>query len=418
MSSPTVLTALRSPRFLLTAWPWRSLLFVASTVPLILVVAVPLGLLAAPWIVLLRRLFTGAADPVVSLVLFVTGAALLAGLGPLVTRPLPAVERYRLRLVDDRPLTPGRSPWRRLGYAAVLVTVVPVVHAALAVTLILIGVCALSPMLVGGGPISFGVLTIVTSREAVPYAVGGVIALIGVPYLIAATAAAHVAVVRAVLHTVTTDRLRAELVEVSRSRARLADAFEAERRRIERDLHDGAQQKLVGLTLQLGLARVDLPDDSPAAGPVATAHRQAKELMAELRELIRGIRPQLLTDLGLPAALPDLAGLATVPVTVHTDLPRRLPEHLEATAYFVVAELLANLAKHSGATRGTVSALESDGLLVVEVTDDGRGGADPANGTGLTGLADRAAVTGGRMLLASPAGGPTVVRVELPCPAR
>ncbi|MFC7531983.1 histidine kinase [Actinoplanes sp. GCM10030250] len=457
MSAPTVLTAMRSRRFLISWWPWRSVLFVVSTVPLVAAVAVPVGVLVAPWIVLIRRLFTGEAEPVGSLLLFVAGAVLLGGLGPLVARPLPAVERHRLRLVDDRPLEVGRfptgrsltgrlpagrslmgrlpagrslmgrlpaerslmgrSPWRRLGYAVVLVTAVPIVHVALVVTVMLIVVCALSPVLVEGGPISFGVVTIVTAAQAVPYAIGGLIALTAVPYLIAATAAAHAAVARAVLHTAPTEELRAELVEVSQSRARLADAFEAERRRIERDLHDGAQQKLVGLTLQLGLARVDLPDDSPAAGAVATAHQQAKELMGELRELIHGIRPQLLTDLGLGAALRDLAGHTAVPVTVRADLSRRLPEHVEATAYFVVAELLANVGKHSGATRAAVTADERDGQLIVEVTDDGRGGADPARGTGLTGLADRLAVIDGRMLLASPTGGPTVIRAELPCPA-
>ncbi|MEU4424683.1 histidine kinase [Actinoplanes sp. NPDC024001] len=411
----TVLSIIRSRRFLLTAWPWRSLVFVLSTVPLAVAAGVPFGVLAAPWLVLLRRLFTGDADPVTALLLFLSGAASLALLGPLAARPLPIVEAHRLRLVDDRPMLAGRSPGRRLGYAVVLVTAVPVVYAALFVALLLLGVCLFSPLLVDGGPITFGVVTIDSVGQAVPYAIGALLALPAVPYLVAATAGAHAAVARALLHTAATEELRAELVEVSRSRARLAGAFEAERRRIERDLHDGAQQKLVGLTLQLGLARIDLPAETPAATAVDTAHRQAKELMGELRELIHGIRPQLLTDLGLAAGLRDLAADAPVPVSVDADLPRRLPEHLETAAYFVVAEALANLAKHSGATRGTVTARERDGLLTVEITDDGRGGADPARGSGLTGLADRVAVAGGRMLLASPAGGPTVVRVELPC---
>ncbi|MBG0561547.1 sensor histidine kinase [Actinoplanes aureus] len=413
---PTLHNAIRSRRFLITWWPWRSLAFVLSTVPVAAAVAVPFGLLAAPWLVLLRKLLTGTADPVVALLLFVAGAVLLAGLGPLAARPLPRLERHRLRLVGDRPLVATGSPWRRLGYAAVMVTAVPVVYSALFVTVLLIGVCLFSPVLVDGGPVSFGVVTIVTAEQAVPYAIGALVAAAGVPYLLALTAAAHAAVARAVLHTASAEALRAELVEVSRSRARLVDAFEAERRRIERDLHDGAQQKLVGLTLQLGLARLDLPDSSPAAGAVTTAHRQAKELMGELRELIHGIRPQLLTDLGLAVALRDLAGQTPIPVRVTADLPRRLPDHVEATAYFVVAESLANMAKHSGATSGTVTASEQAGLLVVEVGDDGHGGADPARGTGLTGLADRAAVAEGRMLLASPPGGPTLIRVELPCP--
>jgi signal transduction histidine kinase len=209
--------------------------------------------------------------------------------------------------------------------------------------------------------------------------------------------------------------LRAELVEVARSRARLVDLFEAERRRVERDLHDGAQQRLVGLTLRLGLAKVDLPPDSPAYAEVTAAHDEAKELMTVLRELVRGIHPRVLTDRGLPAALGELADRASVPVSVRADVPDRLPAPVEAIGYFVVAEALTNVAKHSGADTARVSASRQAGKLVLEVADDGVGGADPARGTGLTGLADRAAVVGGRMLLSSPPGGPTVVRVELPC---
>ncbi|MEU4695171.1 histidine kinase [Actinoplanes sp. NPDC023714] len=398
-------------RFLITWWPWRALGYVLSAVPLAVAAGAPLGLLAAPWIVLVRRLATGEAEPVGSLLLLVGGAVLLGGAGPFAAWPVAVAERWRLRLADDRPVALTRSRWRRFAYALVLVTAVPVGYAALVVTVLLIVVCAFSPLLVGSGPISFGVVTIVSAGQAVPYAIGGLISLAAVPYLVGVTAAAHAAAARAILHDA---GLKAELVEVAQSRARLADAFEAERRRIERDLHDGAQQKLVGLTLQLGIARLDLPDHSPAASAVGTAHQQAKELMAELRELIHGIRPQLLTELGLPAALRDLAGQSAIPVRVRAGVGR-LPSPVETTAYFVVAEALANMAKHSGASSGTVTASAQDGELLVEIADDGRGGADPARGTGLTGLADRAAAAGGRLLLSSPSGGPTVVRLELPC---
>jgi signal transduction histidine kinase len=222
-------------------------------------------------------------------------------------------------------------------------------------------------------------------------------------------------VARALLLGGPAEQLRAELAEVSRSRVRLADAFEAERRRIERDLHDGAQQRLVGLTLQLGLARLDLPPGSPAADSVAAAHEQAKQLMAELRELIHGIQPQVLTDLGLPAALGELADQSPIPVAVEAHLAGRLPSQIETTAYFVAAEALTNIAKYSGATSASVTAHQHDNVLTIEISDNGHGGADPHRGTGLTGLADRVAVTGGRMLLSSPPGGPTLLRVELPC---
>jgi signal transduction histidine kinase len=146
-------------------------------------------------------------------------------------------------------------------------------------------------------------------------------------------------------------RLRAELTEVAAPRARLAGAFEAELRRIERDLHDGAQQKLVALTMQLRLARLDLPPGWAAAQGVTTAHEQAKQLMADLRDLITGNQPQILTGLGLTAALSELADQAPIPVTVYSALSGRLPGQAENVAYFAAAEALTNVAKHSGAGR-------------------------------------------------------------------
>jgi signal transduction histidine kinase len=363
------------------------------------------------------------------------GAASVAAGGPLVALPLAAVERWRLRLVDTRPAVSGhrRAPdpglwpwlrtryteaatWRALAYAGLLVSVAPVLYVVGFLLVVLIGVMAASPLLVGdGSEVSLGFGQVTTVEEALPYALAGIALLPAVPYLFAMIAGAHAAVARALLCGGDTEELRARLVEVSRSRARLVDAFEAERRRIERDLHDGAQQRLVGLTLQLGMARLDLPPDSAAARAVTDAHTQAKQLMAELRELIRGIHPQVLTDRGLAAALRELADDAAVPVTVSTDLPERLPNHVEHAAYFVVAEALTNVAKHAQAASASVTARLRDGVLVVEVGDDGQGGADPARGSGLTGMADRVAVADGRMLLSSPPGGPTLLRVELPC---
>ena len=284
----------------------------------------------------------------------------------------------------------------------------------------LIGTFIASPFLVlaqrpSGGSIALGFGQVATVGQALPYMIAGALLLPLVPYLLTLLAGGHAAVARALLLGGPAERMRAELVEVSRSRARLADAFEVERRRIERDLHDGAQQRLVGLTLQLGLARLDLLPGSPAAETVAAAHEQAKQLMAELRELIHGIQPQVLTDLGLPAALGELADQSSVPVAVDAQLAGRPPSQIESTAYFVVAEALTNIAKHSGATSASVTARQHDGVLTIEISDNGHGGADPHCGTGLTGLADRVAVTSGRMLLSSPPGGPTLLRVELPC---
>jgi len=210
--------------------------------------------------------------------------------------------------------------------------------------------------------------------------------------------------------------LGAQVVELTRSRARLADAFEAERRRIERDLHDGAQQQLVALGMTLGLAELELRgQDSPAAALVTRARGEARLALDQLRALVRGIHPQVLTDHGLPAAVEELALRHPVPVTVDLDLPRRLPGPVESAAYFTVTEALTNAAKHSDADQIAVhGALDGD-LLVLSVTDNGRGGADPAAGAGLQGLADRVAILEGRLTVTSPAGGPTRLRLEVPC---
>ncbi len=197
--------------------------------------------------------------------------------------------------------------------------------------------------------------------------------------------------------------LRARVTELVRSRVRLVDAFEAERRHIERDLHDGAQQRIVALTMALGLARLDaLP--GPLADQLAKAHDEAGKALAELRELIQGIPPKLLADYGVAAAVTDAADRSAIPVDVTLDLPGRLPESVEAAAYFVVCEALANIGKHSGARRAEVTGRHADGRLVVEIRDDGRGGAHAEGRSGLTGLADRVSVLDGILALPSPLG--------------
>jgi signal transduction histidine kinase len=193
------------------------------------------------------------------------------------------------------------------------------------------------------------------------------------------------------------------------------DAAEDERRRIERDLHDGAQQRLVALAMDLGMAREKLRTDPQAATElVGEAHEEAKRALAELRDLARGIHPAVLADRGLDAAISALAARSPVPVGVDV-ATGRLPGPVESTAYFVVAEALTNAAKHARAGELAVRIARQGDLLVVEVTDDGAGGADPARGNGLRGLADRVAAIDGRLTVTSPPGGPTLVRAELPC---
>ncbi|HUN33620.1 MAG TPA: sensor domain-containing protein [Trebonia sp.] len=431
----TALEAVTWRRLLVSGWPWRSAGYVLVSVPVAVVATAGLAIPAVPWLVL----GAGGYQPGVIVALVLLGGACVTALGPIIAIPVSALARWRLHLVDRRPVPRHRAPaaagprawlrarytdpaaWRETAYACLLATVVHALCAAALLAVLLCGTLLISPFLVlaqqpGGPPVELAIGQASTVAQAVPYTIVGLAMLPLLPYLMTLVAGVDAAMARALLTGGPAERLRAELTEVSRSRARLADAFEAERRRIERDLHDGAQQKLVSLTMQLGLARLDLPPGSPVAATITAAHEQAKQLMAELRELIHGIQPQVLTDLGLPAALDELADQSPIPVTVQAHLPGRLPGPIESTAYFATAEALTNVAKHSGATSASVTARLHGGLLTLEVSDNGHGGADPGRGTGLTGLADRVAVTDGRMLLSSPPGGPTVLRVEVPCP--
>lgn len=420
---PYLAEALRRPRYLLSWWPWRALAYLLTTVPIAGTLAVGLLVVGAPLLAAVNAVRQGR--PVeLPLVLFLTvGSLVTLALAPVVSIPVAAVERWRLGMVDERP-PPARwsgltarfttaAAWREVAYACWLGTVVPIAYWVFALVVLLDLTLVASPWLAGDADEVIVVwATVDTPGQAVPYAILGVLAVPALWYGAGALAAGQAAVARWLLGRPDDG---AALREVARSRTRLVDAYEAERRRIERDVHDGAQPRLTSLTLQLGLARLDVPADSPAARPLAIAHDQAKDLMVMLRQIVHGIRPQSLTDLGLAGAVRELAGEATVPVTVHAELGQPLPEPVETTAYYVVSEALGNVARHARAGRAEVRLTRTGDQLVVEVHDDGRGGADPARGTGLTGLSDRVAAAGGRLLLASPPGGPTLVRVELPC---
>ena len=200
------------------------------------------------------------------------------------------------------------------------------------------------------------------------------------------------------------------------TRADTVQTQTAELRRIERDLHDGAQARLVALTMHVGLAEELMNTDPQAARHLlAQARETGGQALADLRDLVRGIYPPVLAERGLPGGVRALALTLAVPVEVAVDLPGRLPAPIESAAYFAVAEALANVAKHSHATHARIDLRYTGGTLRVAVHDDGVGGADPATGTGLGGIRRRLAAFDGTMTLASPPGGPTVVRMELPC---
>jgi signal transduction histidine kinase len=207
--------------------------------------------------------------------------------------------------------------------------------------------------------------------------------------------------------------LRARLEELRASRARIVEAGDAERRRLERDLHDGAQSRLVALKLLLSSARARAGDDKLKA-MLNEAVDELDTSLSELRELARGIHPAVLTDRGLEPALQALATRAPVPVTVEAVNEQRLPGPVESAAYFVVSEALANVAKYAQATHAAVAVRHADGRVTVDVTDDGIGGADAARGSGLRGLADRVAALDGTLSLESPAGGGTHLHAEIP----
>jgi signal transduction histidine kinase len=245
----------------------------------------------------------------------------------------------------------------------------------------------------------------------------GAIALLAAPWVVHGLVRAHVTLLRALLGPT-----RGELERsAARSEAGRTSAVAAEathRRRIERDLHDGAQARLVGLAVDLGRARERLEagaDTAEATELVRAAHEEAKIALSEVRDLARGIHPAILADRGLDPALSSLAARVPVPVDLSVQLREPVPVEVEAAAYFVVSEALANAARYAGATRIGVDVGREGDAVVIEVRDDGRGGAIATTGSGLAGLRERVAALGGVLVVDSPPGGPTVVKAVIPC---
>ena len=246
--------------------------------------------------------------------------------------------------------------------------------------------------------------------------VGALGLAVAAPWATRAMARLDLACARWLLAPRRDEALDEQVSRLETSRAAAVDSAEAERRRIERDLHDGAQQRLVALAMGLGTAKERLEAD-PEGGRqlVADAHEEAKAALKEIRDLVRGIHPVILEDRGLDAALSAVVARSPVPVALKVDVAERPPPTVESTAYFVVTEALTNVARHSHATRATVNLVRAGDRLVVEIYDDGVGGAQAAPGSGLQGLRDRVTALGGTMHLVSPPGGPTTILVNLPC---
>lgn len=411
-------------RFLTSAWPWRSYAYVV-TAPLVAVttLAVLLGVVTAG--VALSPVVVGVA---VLYSLPIVGVAagglerrrlrLMRGPGqPLVTSPHPPLPGTTLR---ERLAHRRREPaaLRALGYTVLLALLVGWLDVVLiAFTLLVTAVLALAPVFAAYGTVGVLWWHAGTPAEALP------LALVAAPawfvlsaYVLTVAAGAQSELARLLLGP-REEELRAQLARLRRSRLDLMDAFETERRRIERHLHDGVQQRLVGLTMTLGLAEHQLPAGDTRQ-LVDKAHGEAERALADLREAIRDIHPRVLVDHGLAAAVHEVADRLPTPVSVDLELADRLPTPVETTAYFVVSEALSNVANHAEATRCTIRGWVAAGTLVIVVDDNGIGGADPVAGTGLAGLAVRVDALGGSLEITSPAGGPTRLRMEAPCNAR
>ncbi|MFI5255388.1 MAG: sensor histidine kinase [Candidatus Limnocylindrales bacterium] len=408
--------------------------------------AIPLGFgIAIVSISLLSSLFSIGG----SLLIVLIGIPFI-GLGVECSRLFARVERWRMTLVDPRPLLahpyrhfePGpRSPygpwirqwaeaefldqnrWRDVVYAVVSFPLT-MLEFIVAVTLWALALALVSAPAIYLVLVSAGADFTIFLGAPVDLAPGAVIATVVGLVLVPVAASVsrglmvmHRAVVEGLLCTSPSSALRQDVERLRGTRSAALELEANELRRIERDLHDGAQQRLVMLAIDLGRASDQIDADPASAKVLVTdALDQTRQALAELRDLVRGVSPSILVDRGLTAALGAVAGGCPVPTVVDSELAsgERLPAAVERAAYFVVAEALANVAKHSAATGCEVRLQREPGRVLVEVRDDGAGGATVRPGGGLAGLRDRVQALDGTLAVSSPIGGPTVIRVELP----
>jgi signal transduction histidine kinase len=379
------------------------------------VLVVVLGLIAAllaptvlPSLAILR--WTSALSTVLAQM---HRARLHVVLGVDITGPDPP-EKSGSWFGDTRTRLRSDTTWRQLGYHLVegllgpLLLILVLVPAALGLTSVFVGVTGPEGITFFGSAVE-GQVRLFT-------VVGGAAALLITPLVAAACTRADVRLARRLLGRSQNDQLKRRVVALSESRAGAVAAAEAERRRIERDLHDGAQLQLTALALNLGMARSALRDAAPEIRElIVDAHELAKSASAEIRALVRGLHPAVLDDRGLDAALSGIAATSPVQVRVTVDLPTRLAPSVEAVAYFVVSELLTNAAKHAEASSIELRVRLAADRLLIKVSDDGRGGASYEKGTGLRGLCGRVQAIDGTLHIDSAAGRGTTVEVELPC---
>jgi signal transduction histidine kinase len=307
-----------------------------------------------------------------------------------------------------------RTDWKELTYVWLVQPVLGIVNFTVAVTAWAVPLWAITlPVYAvgrhGAAPQVWNGRTLDTWHEVIPVATAGLLVLPLVPWIIRGFATVDRGAARWGLS-------QSKVAVLRETQARSVDIAMADRRQIERDLHDGAQQRLLSLGMDLGMALEKFDSDPDAArGLVGDAHAELQRAIAELRNLARGIHPAVLTDRGLDAALSALAARSPLPVRLDVRLDQRPPASVEATAYFIVAEALTNAARYANARRVDVRVRQNGDKLHIEVRDDGVGGAEQRDGGGLAGLADRASSVEGSLRISSPHGGPTVVTADLPC---
>jgi signal transduction histidine kinase len=318
----------------------------------------------------------------------------------------------------ERTKSPSR--WREIAYLAIVMPIMSI-PGAVAVSLwagaaALVGLPAYVKQL-AGGEAHFYFFTVGHGARADEVAAVGVVGLLWIAPWITLLAAAMERGIATRMLGPSERTLLTEQVRVTETRrAAAVETAESERQRIERDLHDGAQQRLVALAMDLGRAREHFDADPDRTRDlIAEAHDEAKAALGELRDLVRGVHPAILGDRGLDAALSSVVARSPVPVDLTVDVARRPSPEIESAAYFFVSEALTNVARHARASRAAVTVARVGGRLIMEVSDNGAGGADPSGGTGLAGLAGRMESLGGRLQIVSPLGGPTTVMGELPC---
>ena len=310
--------------------------------------------------------------------------------------------------------------WRQFSYYAALLPLamvwIGVILVAWSVPPVLVGLPLYYTRFAAGqaqlGPFVIDTMT----KASVVAVVGAVFLLVASPWLMRTASALDGRLAQLMLGRSETGVLAERVTQLVTSRQQVVDSVEVERRRMERDLHDGAQQRLVSLAMTLGRAKNRLGDKDPAVRSlIDEAHAEAMQAIAEIRDLVRGLHPPVLSDRGLDAALSAVAARSPVPVRLAIDVQPRPSLTIESIAYFVVTEALANVAKHAAAAQVEVVVTRIGNVLRIEVRDDGQGGADPAGGSGLRGLSDRVAGVDGRLTVDSPPGGGTVLVAEVPC---